>query len=135
MERIRINDGSKSYEIVNQEDKVLGVFTFNPTDTGIIERYNDALDGLEEVMKELGTGDEKAIVIASNAIKEKIDFLFGYDASRTFFSITGPLTPLSNGQIFVESVLEGIRQVIEAEMDVRLKKVRQRMDKYTDSYK
>ena len=49
MERIRIDDGSKTYEIVNQDDKVLGTFTFNPADVGgehladVVEAYGHVL--------------------------------------------------------------------------------------------
>lgn len=134
MERIKINDGSKSYEIVNQEDKVLGVFTFNPTDTNIVERYNAVAEELKEAVKNVEGGGEQTLVAASNKIKEKFGELIGGN-TETFFTITGPLTPLSNGQLFVENILEAIAQIIEKEMNVRVKKVRAHMDKYTDRYK
>lgn len=135
MERIRINDGSKSYEIVNQEDIVLGVFTFNPTNMDIVEKYNAVTSGLKEAFQLLPEGNEQAIIEASNQIKEKFDELIGGNAAKTFFAITGPLTPLSNGQLFIENVLEAIAQIIEAEMKVRVEKVRSHMNKYTDNYK
>lgn len=134
MERIKINDGSKSYEIVNQEDKVLGVFTFNPTDTNIVERYNAVAEELKEAVKNVEGGGEQTLVEASNKIKEKFGELIGGN-TETFFTITGPLTPLSNGQLFVENILEAIAQIIEKEMNVRVKKVRAHMDKYTGRYK
>ena len=36
---IKINDGFKTYDIVNQDNKLLGQFSFNPSDTNIIKRY------------------------------------------------------------------------------------------------
>lgn len=136
MERIKINDGTKEYEIVNQNDKVLGVFRFNPADTNIIEKYNDVVEGLKEVVGKLGTGDDMEQVVreANKGISEKLDILFGEDTSKTFFSITGPLSPLANGQLFVENILEAIGAVIEKEIHVRLKKVREHMDSYTEKY-
>lgn len=134
MERIQINDGSKSYEIVNQNDKVLGVFTFNPSDMNIIDKYNDVVESLKTATEKMSTGKEEELTEASSLIREKMDILFGEDTSRTFFSITGPLTPLSNGQLFVENVLEAIGAIVEKEMNVRVKKVRERMDKYTAKY-
>lgn len=134
MERMRINDGSKSYEIVNQNDVVLGVFTFNPSDMNIIEKYNDVIDSLKTATEKMNAGTEEELIAASNLLREKMDLLFGEDTSRTFFSVTGPLTPLSNGQLFVENVLEAIGEIVEKEMNVRIKKVRGRMDKYTAKY-
>lgn len=134
MERIQINDGSKCYEIVNQNDKVLGVFTFNPSDMNIIDKYNDVVESLKTATEKMSTGKEEELTEASSLIREKMDILFGEDTSRTFFSITGPLTPLSNGQLFVENVLEAIGAIVEKEMNVRVKKVRERMDKYTAKY-
>lgn len=134
MERIQINDGSKSYEIVNQNDVVLGVFTFNPSDMNIIEKHNDVVESLKTAIEKMGTGKEEELLEASALLSEKMDILFGEDTSKTFFSISGPLTPLSNGQLFVENVLEAIGTIIEKEMDVRVKKVRGRMDKYTAKY-
>lgn len=134
MQRIQIDDGSKSYEIVNQNDKVLGVFTFNPSDTNIVEKYNGIVDELKDALKEVDTGNEEAIKAASSAIREKMDELFGDEMSKSFFTITGPLTPLKNGQLFVENVLEAIGGIIETEMKVRVKKVRDRMNTYTDKY-
>lgn len=134
MERIQINDGSKSYEIVNQNDKVLGVFTFNPSDMNIIDKYNDVVESLKTATEKMSTGKEEGLTEASSLIREKMDILFGEDTSKTFFSITGPLTPLSNGQLFVENVLEAIGAIVEKEMNVRVKKVRERMDKYTAKY-
>lgn len=135
MERIKINDGSKSYEIVNQDDQVLGVFRFNPSDSNLIEKYNDVVESLRTYALESDSGEEQAVKEASGLIRDKLDALFGEDTSKTFFSIAGPLTPLSNGQFYIENILEAIGAVIETEMEVRVKKVRKRMDKYTDKYK
>lgn len=135
MERIKINDGYKSYEIVNQDDKVLGVFRFNPADSNIVEKYNDVVESLQTAIAPAEQGDEETISRASSLIREKMDDLFGEDTSKTFFSITGPLSPLSNGQFFAENILEAIGAIIEKEMEARVKKVRERMNKYTDKYK
>ena len=135
MERILVNDGSKSYEIVNQDDEVLGVFRFNPSDSNIIEKYNGVVESLEAAFQKVDAGDEEFVMEASREIKEKFDDLFGQNTSKTFFSITGPLTPLSNGQLFAENVVEAIGFIIEKEMKVRVKKVQERMNKYTEKYK
>lgn len=134
MERIKINDGSKSYEIVNQNDRVLGVFTFNPTDVNMVEKYNSIAGEIEASLKQANDGNEQTLIEVSKQIKEKISELIGGNTDM-FFNITSPLSPLSNGQLFIENLMEAIGQIIETEMNVRVKKIRARMNKYTGNYK
>lgn len=133
MERIRIDDGSKTYEIVNQDDKVLGTFTFNPSDVGIVEKYNEVVKELEESFKALDGGGEETVVKVSQELKVKMDSLFGYNTSP-FWAICSPLSPLSTGELYVENVLSGVAAVIEKETSVRLKKARRKIDEYTKAY-
>lgn len=135
MERIRIDDGSKTYEIVNQDDKILGTFTFNPADVGLVEKYNAVIKELESVFSSLdGDGEsEGRLVKASDELKAKMDTLFGYDTSP-FWAICSPLSPLASGELYVENVLSGVAAVIEKETSVRLKKTKRKIDEYTKSY-
>lgn len=136
MEQIRINDGSKSYQLVNQDGKEIGIFTFNPADVGIVERYNSVIESLSEVFKGLGAGEdpEAALAKASAEVKAKMDELFGYDTSA-FWAACAPLTPLDDGRLYIESVLEGVSGVIEAATSQRMKKVQKHIDKYTKDYR
>ena len=134
MEQIRIDDGSKTYEIVNQDDKPVGTFTFNPSDVRIVEKYNAVVDGLEETFRQLDAGGEDALIKVSDALKQKMDELFGYDTSA-FWAACSPMSPLSTGELYIENVLSAVAAVIEKESDARLKKTRSKMKSYTDGYK
>ena len=46
---IKIDDGYKTYDIVNQDDKLLGQFSFNPSDTNIIHRHAEVVEALEKL--------------------------------------------------------------------------------------
>ena len=139
MEQIRISDGTKSYQLVNQDGNEIGVFRFNPSDLGIVERYNEVVESLSEIFKELGQaskeedGAEPALKKASAELKAKMDILFGCDTSP-LWAVCSPLTPLEDGQLYIESVLAGISVVVEAETRQRLKKVQRHIDKYTKDY-
>ena len=41
---IVVDDGSKVYDIVNKRGKKLGEFEFRPSDTNIVERYEEVVD-------------------------------------------------------------------------------------------
>jgi hypothetical protein len=136
MEQIRIDDGSKSYMIVNQDGKELGVFTFNPVDVRIVEKYNAVIEQLNRVTSELRNSEEDTAMILgriSRELIERMNELFGYDTGA-FWSICDPLSPLQSGEFYIESVLNGIGAIIERESGARLKKVQKRMESYTAPY-
>ena len=135
MEQIRVNDGSKSYQIVNAQGDELCVFTFNPSDVNILERYQKVVDSLEAAIKEIGRDGDAPEVLAKaqGIIREKMDELFGRDTS-SLWEVCGPLSPLDNGQLYAENILEAIGPVIEAETKQRVDKARERMAQYTAAY-
>ena len=59
---IKINDGYKTYDIVNQDDKLLGQFSFNPSDTNIIKRHAEVVEALEKLEVDISANeDEKGL--------------------------------------------------------------------------
>lgn len=142
---IIIDDGLKTYEIKNRKGKVLGTFSFNPSDVNIVYRYNEVLKDLEKldicfenVDEQTGRTEEE--VIAENLKKldsvvyEKINYLLGEDVAESFFSIMGPFSPLSSGKYFIESVMEAIAQAIRKETGVRVKKMNSKIQRHTQKY-
>lgn len=138
-ERIIIDDGFKTYEIANKEGKVLGTFSFNPSDTNIIKRHTEVVAALEklEMQKPEGETEEKwedTMQEMEKIVFEKIDYLLNAEVSKDFFSIMGPFSPLASGQYFVESVIDAIGQAIQAETGARVKKINSKIKKHTSKY-
>ena len=136
---IKINDGFKTYDIVNQDNKLIGQFSFNPSDTNIIKRYNDAIEQFEKVFDEFkgmeeDAGTEEIIVKLDEKTYELIDSIFNSDVASNFFRIMGPFSPLASGQFYVATVIEAIGQALEAEIGERVKKMRSKIDKHTSKY-
>lgn len=133
---ITIDDGLKTYDIVNKSGKLLGQFSFNPSDTGLINRYKEVsaniIDLGKRLSKENGTNEEKNR-IAEDFIKEQFDYLFNTNISETFFSIMGPLSLLGD-QTFTEVVMNAVANVVKKESGVHLKKLEMRINKHTSKY-
>lgn len=129
---IIIDDGSKVYNIKNKQGKMLGRFEFRPTDTNIVKRYEDVVEFFNNFTVPEDT--DQAMKAAEKEITDKMSFLIGGDAEEAFFSIMGPFSVLASGELFVENVLQSVRTVIEREMNVRMKKVQRRMNKYVAKY-
>lgn len=136
---IVVDDGLKTYDIANTKGEILGQFAFNPADANILDRYKDVVKKLEELDFNISedasnediTEEKKKI---DSVIFENIDYLLGADASKSFFSIMGPLSLLENGQLFVENVLDAIGSVINRETGERVKKVDTKIKKHTSKY-
>lgn len=136
---IKINDGYKTYDIVNQDDKLLGSFSFNPSDTNIIHRYAEVVEALEKLELDISAKkDETSLDEAFKAVEavvyEKINYLLNADVAENFFSIMGPFSPLACGQYFIESVIDAIGQAISAETGARVKKINSKIQKHTSKY-
>lgn len=136
---IKIEDGLKTYEIQNMEGKVLGSFSFNPSDTEIIHRHSEVVKSLEKLEMDISLKDEendleKALKEVEEVVYEKLDYLVGAEVSKTFFSIMGPFSPLANGQFFIENVIDAIGQAINAETGARVKKINSKIQKHTAKY-
>ena len=136
---IKINDGYKTYDIVNQDDKLLGSFSFNPSDTNIIHRYAEVVEALEKLELDISAKkDETSLDEAFKAVEavvyEKINYLLNADVAENFFSIMGPFSPLASGQYFIESVIDAIGQAISAETGARVKKINSKIQKHTSKY-
>lgn len=136
---IKINDGFKTYDIVNQDNKLLGQFSFNPSDTNIIHRHSEVVEALEKLESEISSKtEEKSLDEAFKEIEavvyEKINYLLDADVAETFFSIMGPFSPLASGQFFIETVLDAIGQAISAETGARVKKIHSKIQKHTSKY-
>ena len=126
------------------------MFFFRPTDTGIIDRYNEALVMLEKAVAPLQTNElpvtaeddndaaAAAILAALNAAKVELykafDYLFDANVSEAFFSRVNPFT-ITGGRFFCELVLEAVGSYIAERIGVEVKKLNQRTARYTHGYR
>lgn len=134
-----VDSGLCTYDIKDKEGRLLGQFTFNPSDTGIAERYEEVKKQLTNLKKDFGKRAEKKTLAEQlneldAIVYEKIDYLLGAEVSASIFSIMGPFSPLSNGQFFFENVLAAITQIIQNETGERVKKISGKIRKHTSKY-
>lgn len=138
--KIKIDDGSKVYDIENMRGETIGQFSFVPSDMGIIERYNHTIGVFENLQDKLNENEDDSDLIkvkeeAETEIKREIDYLFDADVSGSFFKGKSPFTPLENGEFYVENVINAVKSVIELETGKRLGKAKTRASKYTQKYR
>ena len=132
--RIVIDDGLKTYDIVNKQGEVLGQFSFNPSDTNIVHRYEKIYTELSALEPSESGDSLEALKELERVAQEKIDYLLGAKVSENFFAIAGAFSPLESGKYYIESVLDAIAQAIMAETGERVKKINKKVQKHTGKY-
>jgi len=131
--KLSINTGAITIDIVNEKGKKLGEFEFIPTDSNILKRYEEVVDAFNQ-MDDLKVDTAEDIRKVSDVMEKQIDHLLGTGASEKIFSVCGPLTIVSNGDFFIENVLDGIGSLIEKVFDQRAKKKMAKLKKATAAY-
>ena len=142
---ITVDDGFQRIPINNKYGDEIGVFYFNPTDIGIIERYNTLADTFDAIVEPLqaveaasdGTDEEieakqmEALNEAKERLYDAVDKLFGGNAAEAFFGKVHPFSPV-DGNFYCEIVLQTVGQFISEQFDMETKKMSARVEKYTN---
>ncbi len=127
-----IDDGLHNVVLKNKNGEVFSEFSFNPSDTGLLSRYDSFIEFLESIEIKEDGDTASQILEFENSIKEKIDELFNRNVSESIFKTYSPCTIFANGDMFIEVVIKHMGDVIEKETDNRLKKKVAKIKKATE---
>lgn len=134
---IQIDDGVKKVPIQNKQGEEVGVFYFNPTDIGIIDRFNELQDtfpAITEPLQKLEEGAEdvkvdEAYKEATKRLYEACDKLFNGNFSEAFFGKTNPFSPV-DGEFYCEKALNAVGKFVEGQFNSEVKKISAKAKKY-----
>ena len=106
-----IDDGLHNVVLKNKNGEVFSEFSFNPSDTGLLSRYDSFIEFLESLEIKEDGDTASQILEFENSIKEKIDELFNRNVSESIFKTYSPCTIFANGDMFIEVVLKHMGDV------------------------
>ena len=140
--QIVVDDGFEKIPVMNTHGDEIGVLYFNPSDVGIIERYNNIagkFDAITEPMtREAPEGLSDAEKMqwnidrtkeASERLYEACNELFGGDFASAFFGRTNPWSP-KNGKFYCEEALEKVGNFFASYFEKEVKAIESRTSKY-----
>lgn len=132
---IDINDGLKEYDIQNQHGEIIGCFKINPTDAGMVDRYNKSMKKLEDLKNKYSASDDSidSFVSMQNDVVAELVYIVGNDSVLDFFKVMGAFS-LQNGQFYYEKVLNIIAGIIKKEGNKEKQAMKQRINKYAKRY-
>lgn len=133
-ETIVIDDGAKHIEFANNNGEVFAEFSFNPADPTIITRYETMINYLRDY--DYDTQDDSVEFIKKfNAdVENAFNELFKKDVASGLFKTYAPMSIMGNGDFFAEILIGHIGQIIEKELNVKLKEKQARIKKATAKY-
>lgn len=145
---IVVDDGIQRIPITNLHGDEVGEFKFNPTDMGIIQRYNEFAKNFETVVEPLerlsdapGDGGEEynkaqeaALNDATERLYEAVNKLFNGDMASAFFGKIHPFS-LVDGEFYCTKALEAVRVFISEQFDEQANRINKRVNKYTNAIK
>lgn len=142
---IQIETGFIEVDVQDTSGKNVGVWYFNPTDVGIVDRFNAGIPKLEAVLEPLidanisntgeGEDDESWAILqtATEGLYAVCDEVFRSNFAEAFFTATHPFSPVG-GKFYVERAFEAAGNFISAQFDAEVNKVSRNIEKYTKQY-
>ena len=133
---IQINDGSKTYDIQNQNGEIVASVTFKPNDFNILRRVDAVVADMEKIIDSIKNvpSNSKAISEKEDELKNKINDLFGSDVTTPFFNILGAFSPVGKGRLFVEDVMEKLIGIVRNEYENETAKEKEKLNEYLEEY-
>ena len=129
---LKVDTGAITVPIIDNGEEI-GRFRFNPSDWDIIRRFEKTVKFFEGLQVKDDMTEAEFFEI-TDGIKTQFDFLLNYEVSGEIFGRCNPLSLTSDGDTFVEVVLEGIAGIIEKVTDQRLAKKSVQIKKATAKY-
>lgn len=130
-----IDDGTQEYNFKNNAGEVFASVTFNPSDTGLFERYKKVASYFESYDFSIDEKNpEESIIKIDNDVKEQFNVLLNKDVAASLFGVYTPCTIFANGDLFAEVALKCIGNWIGSETTARFNKKVANIKKYTDKY-
>jgi hypothetical protein len=141
MKAVRINTGSLSIPIEDEDGMSLGIIKIYPGDFDILSRQEIALKNIGniiEAMKDINEDTEESVFFTtmhdvSEKVKIELNYMFDYDVSSTIFKNQNCLA-VCDGKVFAINMIEALMPVIASEVEKEMKKSEKKMSKYTAEY-
>ena len=132
---LKIDRGLKSYEVKDIDGTLLGTLYVNPADIGIAARLEEARRAIQQLADGLAAdAGVDQIIEADKLIRERINYIFGSDASSVFFKGVSALALLPDGTMVFENALQAAVPIIEDAVGKAVKASQKRVQKHAGAY-
>ncbi|MGN0363699.1 MAG: hypothetical protein ACI4ET_12750 [Bilifractor sp.] len=140
---ITVDDGTRKYEIQNKFGRKICDVFIRPGDLSILNRYEEVIKALPEIVEPLktisiksdGTAEDdaewNAIRTAQAELEKQLNFLFDMDEAQDIFKNRNPFSSVQ-GRFFCEIVIDAIGNIITQVVKEETDNMKARTKAYTD---
>lgn len=132
----KLNTGLVTIRFTDEDGDVISYFKMNPADVHLAKRAEEISEYFATRSSEMHGETVVDDLIALDAeICAKIDYLLGYEASKTaFMPPMSATTILPDGTLFAEMVIDRIVSAVAPEVKKRSDKMKERVSSHTAAY-
>lgn len=132
---IKLDLGLRRYDLEDVDGNPIGTISFNPSDPGLLPRFETARDNIVAITKQATDVNSAAkIDELDKQIQAQLDYAFGSPVSRVLFASVSALAICEDGTLVVEHILDGLLPLIEKAMPAATAATNARAAKYTAKY-
>lgn len=145
---IVVDDGTEEVPIYNKAHQEVGKIIFMPTDINLINRFDETIGTINDVVKKLesvnitaeGEGETKDDMVILKSVEkelfEKVNYILGGDFAEAFFGKINPFSPIKlTGKFYFEHALTALSGFINNRFDRSVQAVNKKVETYTHGYR
>ena len=141
-----VDDGTRAIPIENQFGKKICTIYVRPGDLSIIDRYNEVIKTIPDIVTPLKDLDIKndgsaklekdwaVLKQVEEALYAQLNYLFDMDEAADIFATRNPFSSV-NGRFFCETIIVVIGDIISEGITEEVTKMESRTQKYLDDLK
>lgn len=141
MLEVKIKSKKTNIKVLNENDEVLGILSFYPTDLELPKRAEEGQKRIEKLIKQVKENSmnmsKEEFLDSMHELNEKTKELLNYifdDDIGQLFGNTSMFTPTSDGTLLVENILDGVLPVVTEQIKNNMNKSSENMRKYLEDY-
>ena len=141
MLEVKIKSKKTNIKVLNENDEVLGILSFYPTDLELPKRAEEGQKRIEELIRQVKENSmnmsKEEFLDSMHELNEKTKELLNYifdDDIGQLFGNTSMFTPTSDGTLLVENILDGVLPVVTEQIKNNMNKSSENMRKYLEDY-
>ena len=141
MLEVKIKSKKTNIKVLNENDEVLGILSFYPTDLELPKRAEEGQKRIEELIRQVKENSmnmsKEEFLDSMHELNEKTKELLNYifdDDIGQLFGNTSMFTPTSDGTLLVENILDGVLPVVTEQIKENMNKSSENMRKYLENY-
>ena len=124
------------YTFTDTDGEVIAYFRMSPADVKLAHRAEEVSEYFKTLSENIpDNASVETMYKINEEVEGKISYLLGYDVRESLFGVISATAVMSDGNMFVHTVMDKIASTIAPEIEKRKKAMEKAVSKHTAKYK